>query len=130
MERNVIHMRIENIFDIFDVHPPKAPNHTLYVQIPKFAEELYKYVNGNDAKLHTINIIETSLTGNQQYSEMKKQKIKWIGEDDKKIKEPEYPKDRPDFEVALQPQRIRAFLIEYIPFVAQPVSQAYEGFMN
>lgn len=57
-------MRLENIFDTFDVHPPKAPNHTIYIHVRKFAEELYKYVNGEDAQLNNINIIETSLTGN------------------------------------------------------------------
>jgi len=31
IDRNIIHMRIENIFDLFDVHPPKAPTHTIYI---------------------------------------------------------------------------------------------------
>ena len=64
IEKNVIYMRIENIFDTFDIHPPKAPNHTVYIQIRNFAETLYKHVNGMDAQLNNINIVETTLTGN------------------------------------------------------------------
>jgi len=69
--------------------------------------------------VNSINIIETTLTGNQPMSSWKKQRINWIGADDKTIKEQEYPKDKPDYEVALQPQRIRTFVIEFIPFVPQ-----------
>jgi hypothetical protein len=94
-------MRLENVFDNFDVHEPKQPNHTIYVQVKKFAEELYKYVNGDDAQLNNINVVETTLTGNQGYATMKKNKIKWQGVDDATITEPDYPKDRPDYEVAL-----------------------------
>jgi hypothetical protein len=72
--------------------------------------------------LNNINIVETTLTGNQPYSTWKKNRIQWKGEDDKKVKEPEYPKDNPDFEVALQPQRIRSFIIEFIPFVPNPTN--------
>jgi hypothetical protein len=32
---------------------------------------------------------------------MSRSKAKWVGEDDAKIVEPMYPKDRPNFEVAL-----------------------------
>lgn len=130
LAKNAIHMRIENIFDTFDVHPPKAPTHTIYVQVKKLAEDLYKAVNGDDAKLNSINIIETTLTGNQEYSTMKKNKIQWVGEDDATITEPEYPKDKPNFEVALQPQRIRAFSIEFIPFTTTVQEQMTEGFMS
>ena len=63
-------------------------------------------------------------------SSWKRQKIKWIGEDDKTITEPEYPKDKPDYEVALQPQRIRAFIIEFIPFVIQNQAKTTEEFMS
>lgn len=96
-----IHLRFENIFDTFDVHPPIAPNHTMYVSVKQYAEILYKRVNGLDSKLNSINIIETTLTGNQEYATMKRNKINWIGEDDATITEPEYPKDRPNFEIAL-----------------------------
>lgn len=41
-------------------------------------------------------------------------KFKWKGVDDDVIIEPQHPKDRPNFEVALQPQRIRAFDIEFV----------------
>lgn len=128
--KNAIHMRIENIFDTFDVHPPKAATHTIYVQVKKLAEDLYKAVNGDDAKFNNINIIETTLTGNQEYSAMKKNKIQWIGADDATIKEPEYPKDKANFEVALQPQRIRSFSIEFIPFSTMVTEQDSEGFMS
>lgn len=130
LDRNIIHMRLENIFDNFDVHSPKQPNHTIYIQVRKFAEDLYKYVNGEQAQLNNINILETTLTGNQPYSTWKKNRINWVGKDDATIVEPEYPKDRPDFEVALQPQRIRSFVIEYIPFVPKPAGQSEQGFMQ
>ena len=46
---------------------------------------------------------------------MRNNKVKWIGVDDASIVEPPYPKDNPDYEVAFQPQRIRSFIIEYVP---------------
>ena len=111
------------------MHPPKASTHTVYVQVRQLAKDIYEAVNGVESKLNSINIIETTLTGNQEYSAMKKKKINWIGEDDATITEPEYPKDKPNFEVALQPQRIRAFNIEFIPFVAAQ-NDASEAFLS
>ena len=102
LDRNMIHMRIENIFDHFDASDPtQVLNHTVYIQLPAFAETLYKISNGDDAKLANINIVETTLTGNQPYYEMMKNKAAWRGQDDGSIREPPHPKDGPNWSVAL-----------------------------
>ena len=46
---------------------------------------------------------------------MMKAKYMWIGEDDATIKEPTLPKDLPNYVVALAAQRIRQFVLQYVP---------------
>jgi hypothetical protein len=77
---------------------------------------LYSHMNGVRAEIHSINMMETSLTGNQAYSTMKKSKTAWKGVDDDTIVPPVFPADKSDFVIALPRQRIRSFYIEYIPF--------------
>ena len=42
-------------------------------------------------------------------------KVNWVGVDDNKINYPTLPKDRSQYEVALEAQRIRVFKVQYIP---------------
>jgi lysosomal alpha-mannosidase len=112
---HVFLVRFENIGDKFDKFDGKA-DATYYVDVVKFASMLYKHVNGADAEWNNLNIRETTLSGNQQYSSMKAEKIQWRGEDDDTIKPPTMPEDKPDFVVALNKQRLRNFYIEFIPF--------------
>jgi hypothetical protein len=104
-------VRFENIGDNIDATNGNVDqtNASLYVNVRKFAEYIYTYENGPDAELNNINIKETSLSGNQGYSEMKNNKLKWVGVDDAKLNPPPFPKDNPNFDIALPRQRIRSF---------------------
>lgn len=42
-------------------------------------------------------------------------KTHWIGRDDKTIVMPSLPKDRSQYEIALEAQRIRVFKVIYVP---------------
>ena len=66
VKRNAIFIRFENIGDLLDSYNGGVDqtNATLYVNVRKFAEYLYTYVNGQDAELNNVNIVETGLTGN------------------------------------------------------------------
>ena len=119
IKKNVLFVRFENIGDKFDYNSASLEETTIYIKVKEFAYALYEIANGQNAQLNNINIVETTLTGNQAYSEMAAKKVRWTGVDDALIKEPEVPLDHSDFEVALQLQRIRSFYIEYIP-LAQP----------
>ena len=89
-------------------------NHTVYIQLPNLCKTFYQLANSQTTTLANVNIIETTLTGTSSYDTMVANKFKWKGVDDDVIIEPQHPKDRPNFEVALQPQRIRAFDIEFV----------------
>lgn len=112
LKRNNILLRLENVADNFDSN---VAGSLLYFKIKDYAANLYSSQNGNRSTLSYINVVETSLTANQPYSEMLAHKVKWYGADDANVTEPAWPKDRADFEVALQPQRIRVFDVEFIP---------------
>jgi len=112
LKRNNILLRLENVADNFDVN---VNDTVLYFKIKDYAANLYNTQNGNRSTLSYINVYETSLTANQPYTDMLANKIKWYGADDANVTEPAWPRDRADFEVALQPQRIRVFDVEFIP---------------
>jgi hypothetical protein len=59
------------------------------------AIELYRAANNDSLtlNLNNIHIVETTQTGNQAYSEMKANKMKWKGEDDATVKNVTYPAD-------------------------------------
>ena len=46
---------------------------------------------------------------------MAAKKVKWIGKDDAYIVEPVLPVDKSQYEIALEPQRIRVFKVQYVP---------------
>ena len=77
-------------------------------------ETIYKIANGENAKPANINIKETTITGNQAYYQMEKNKLMWKGIDDGSVREPPHPKDKAGWNVALQPQRIRSFEVEFV----------------
>ena len=67
----------------------------------EWAEDLFKKVNGDRYFLNSVNIVETTHTGNQPFNEATSKRHKWVGEDDGEITDIKYPADRPNFEVAL-----------------------------
>lgn len=115
--RNVILVRFENLADKFDGPINKStPNDTTYsIDVKAFATVLWTKINPG-AFLNDLNIMETTLTGNQNYKTMMANKVQWRGLDDANVTAPVDPQDQPGFVVALQPQRIRTFVIEYVPF--------------
>lgn len=70
-------MRLENIGDIFDSN---GQIETRTVNLREYVSQLYRTVNGDC--LFANEIEELSLTGNQPYSLMEKNKIRWRTVDD------------------------------------------------
>lgn len=62
-----------------------------------------------------MNIYETQLTGTETVTDMQKSKLKWSGLDDAYVTEPTLPKDLPNYVVSLTAQRIRYFMVQYVP---------------
>ncbi len=58
-----------------------------------------------------FKIEETSLSGNQLYSQMAGEKTKWTGADDDFLDMTPFKKDRSDSVVRLEAQRIRMFRV-------------------
>jgi hypothetical protein len=85
-----------------------------YFNVRSFAQQFYQQAN-DGAIPKWLTIDEMSLSGNQLMSELRKKESKWKGDDDSKmLNQPinSNPKDHGD-EIALQPQRIRTFVISY-----------------
>lgn len=116
MERDVLLVRLENVGDLFDYpNGTHLANTTIYIDIPSLAKNLYYQANGKSAQLSTVNIIESQMSGNQNLTNMEKNKIQWKGLDDNQVVEPTMPKDLPNYVVALPAQRIRHFYVQYVP---------------
>ena len=79
MGANNIMMRIENIADVFD-----SDGNVIYqeVNVEKLASQLYEIANNGSNHLASIEIEETSITGNQSYQEMEANRFKWKTTDD------------------------------------------------
>ena len=109
--QNSILLRLENIADKFDVGQfPVTP----YVQIDQLAQQVYQKVNHGQSALQVI-VQETSHTANQLYTSVVAGKSNWKGVDDLQISPPTQPRDKSSLNVALEAQRIRTFIIQYIP---------------
>ena len=72
-------MRVENIGDIFN---SKGQLTFQVVDLHHLTSGLFELVNGVHLRSEQIAIEETSLTGNQPYDLMVKNKIKWTTVDD------------------------------------------------
>lgn len=105
--KNSIMMRVENIGDIFN---SKGKVTFQKVDIDHLAAGLFKVVNGYAIASSQIQIEETSLTGNQLYDEMVKNKIQWSTVDDARAETSLKPEEKG---IWLQQQRIRVFKVSY-----------------
>jgi len=95
--KNKVILRVENIGDKLD-----HSEQTAFVKIHDFAQSLWANLNEEFHILGAVNIEETTLSGNQRYSEAKAKKTKFVTEDDgTRTAPPEYPNDRANFEIAL-----------------------------
>lgn len=108
--RNSIMIRLENIGDIFD-----SQGEVIYqtIDMDFLTTGLFNLVNRNEVNGFSINsdqveIVETSLTGNQPYDLMVQNKVQWKTVDD--VAKKTVPKSEG---VTLQQQRIRVFKVTY-----------------
>lgn len=102
LAKNKIQLRIENIADIY--------NGALEVQtinLLGLATDLYKQANSG-ASPDSVQIEETSLTGNMSWEELVDRKITWKTTDDSVA-----PINDPTDAIAMQQQRIRVFSVEF-----------------
>ena len=92
-------VRFENLADKFD-----AGTETHFINVNKFARDLYQEVNNQEPE--TVDIREVSLSGNQYVENM--QKFAWKGKGDTGIDKYVAVPDRGGIRgVALEPMRIR-----------------------
>jgi hypothetical protein len=106
--QNLLLVRLTNYADKFDNATADVP----YVNINQLAQALWLSANPG-SMVPNIDITETSLSGNQPYSNMQMNKIPWKGVDDDVIVPPVLPQDKSKDVIALEAQRIRVFKIMY-----------------
>lgn len=119
MDKNKVLVRFENLADRFDTFNLNSSSVVQYVDVQKFAAELFNEANPEAQGVPKVSILETSLADGQSQASLaqRTEKFRWKGEDDevmnaKPISHPPADKD-PISGVALEPQRIRTFIIEY-----------------
>jgi len=115
--RNRLAVRLENIADLYD-----KEGKTHQVDIKMALSALWKEANaGGDAQLQDVIYEETSLSGNMPVKEMWARKIKWTtaaGGDQFKAANADFTSISSTSSsslVALEPQRIRVFRVEFVP---------------
>jgi len=105
--RNDLLVRIENLADLFD----KTPETTPMFDLRTYAMNLYSANNAGSSDID-IKVTERNLSNNQDYSDMIAAKFEWKTRDGPSSVV--YPADQEaDAVVALQPQRIRVFRVQY-----------------
>jgi len=101
-------IRVENLADLFDGTPAETP----MFDLKTYAQDLWSFNNG--ASPVDMKIVERNLSNNQDYAEMADKKFAWPTESGPSPVE--YPADQePNAVIALQPQRIRLFRVDYHP---------------
>ena len=103
-------IRLENLSDLFDgPAPEKAPT----FDVQSYAVSLFKSAN-NGAEPASVTITERTLSNNQDMQTMLDNKFKWKSSDSANSRMASaYPSDPSPTTVALQPQRIRLFRVQY-----------------
>ena len=107
--RNQVLIRLENLSDLFDGTPEETPTFDLQA----YALSLYSSAN-EGASPASVTITERTLSNNQDMKTMLDNKFKWKSADsaNPRLAQP-YPEDPSATTVALQPQRIRLFRVQY-----------------
>ena len=102
-------IRLENLSDLFDGTPEETPTFDLQA----YALSLFSSANAG-AKPASVTITERTLSNNQDMKTMLDNKFKWKSADSEnsRLARP-YPEDPSETTVALQPQRIRLFRVQY-----------------
>lgn len=81
--------------------------------------------NPGATKQPQIILSETTLTGNQLYSQFAAKKVQWKTRDDGNVAEPVLPKDKSQYQIALEAQRVRVFKVQYVPQQSQAVPSVF-----
>ena len=107
--RNQVLIRLENLSDLFDGTPEETPTFDLQA----YALSLYSSAN-EGATPASVTITERTLSNNQDMKTMLDNKFKWKSADsaNPRLAQP-YPEDPSETTIALQPQRIRLFRVQY-----------------
>lgn len=118
--KNDILIRLTNLYDLFDMND-RTEEHSFTFDLKSYAMNLYKASNhmattsSNDDMINSVSvkITERSLSNNQNYDDMVAAKFAWptAPEEVSKVIYPEDPEE--GAVIALQPQRIRLFRVEY-----------------
>lgn len=98
---------------------PYEEKHPNIVDMDKLMEALVARHLGGIVGIK-LQIEETTLSGNELYHEMIKDKTQWTGIDDDWLDDSRYPMDKSEKLISLEPQRIRMFKITIKPNVRPP----------
>eukprot|EP00347_Sterkiella_histriomuscorum_P016349 403353533 len=107
-------IRFENLADLYDYPSNSTLNDTnIEIDVNQVALDLYLAVNGKDAQVPKIDIVELEISGILSVEDMISKKVNWKGDDDDKIVPPKIPQDKDQFVISLSAQRIRQFKVIY-----------------
>lgn len=112
LAKNSILLRLENIADIFD---GSIESQTDYFDIPSFAQSIWDHANHGEVELNDVRITERTLGDNEDRKDWLDQKHQWKTESKYDRPAPDQVLDKAHFNVALNPQRIRLFRLDFVP---------------
>lgn len=114
--RNSMLIRLENLDDLFDGSPAETPTFDLEA----YGQALFRAANNEAEGEVSIVITERTLGNNQDFATMQASKFKWTSADgvNPRLAQPA-PADPSPTVVALQPQRIRLFRLDFTPQPAE-----------
>ena len=108
-----IYFRLENLEDSFDHGRGWPQTPTPYVQVDQLAVLLYQKVYGKNITADRLYIVETTLSANEEHQWMEWDKVTWKGVDDDYIPDYIFASDKSSLNIALDPQRLRAFFVDF-----------------
>ena len=121
-------------FDLVNDFEKQGAVEPKYINMEQFAKDFYREANPDEQEVPSFHINELSISGNQPASKNEEYMSHnpWKGEDDskpeiKKLFKIKKPADHDNLNIALEPQRIRLFEIEYDQLStaqSQPVVQS------
>ena len=106
-------VRLANILDPLDGEVDRADQEVAEIDLEQLAKDLFVQANGNLDGYKNVIISEKSLTGNQDFNQMKKKRIHWKATDDLIMPHVKPPKDKSNTVISLERQRIRVFDFHY-----------------
>ncbi len=108
-----IYFRLENLEDSFDHGRGWPETPTSYILVDQLCVLLYQKVYGKNVSADRLYIVETTLSANEERQWMDWDKVSWKGVDDDYIPDYIFASDKGPLHVALDPQRLRAFFVDF-----------------